>query len=214
MKWLGVVMGIRDFFRNGVLVAAGLAALVGGGCENQNDITGELIGPPGVGVETEVESREGVSVVEANEVVVVSPSGVSGGCVELIKRLEGFRSSPYFDNGQMAIGYGHCILPGEEFADVNESQATELLYGDLTWAEKVVSGNVDVALTQNQYDALCSFVYNVGSGNFEKSTLLRKLNQRDYVGAANEFIRWDGKGDLVVDGLVRRRSEEVALFRR
>jgi len=114
----------------------------------------------------------------------------------------------------MAIGYGHCILPGEEFADVNESQATELLYGDLTWAEKVVSGNVDVALTQNQYDALCSFVYNVGSGNFEKSTLLRKLNQRDYVGAANEFSRWDGKGDLVVDGLVRRRSEEVALFRR
>jgi lysozyme len=69
-----------------------------------------------------------------------------------------------------------------------------------------------VPLTQNQFDALCDFVFNVGAGNFEESTLLRKLNDGDYGGAASEFDRWVHSGQTVLPGLVRRRAAEKALF--
>jgi len=138
----------------------------------------------------------------------------SDNCVRLIKGFEKFSPVAYPDNRQVAIGYGHRILPEEEFARITENRADELLYGDLGWAEEVVSRKVKVPLSQNQYDALCSFVFNVGSGYFSGSTLLEKLNGGDYVGAANEFKRWDGKGDLVIPGLARRRVSEVALFRK
>jgi len=194
------------------LAVVGLAVLVGG-CEDSSEVTGKLIYPSGNGREVR-RVEEVVEDVRNYAEGEVKFFGVSSNCVELVKKFEGFRSEPYPDNGQVAIGYGHCILPGEKFNDMNANLATELLYGDLAWAEKVVSGNVKVSLSQNQYDALCSFVYNVGSGSFEKSTLLKKLNGGDYVGAADEFKRWDGKGDLVIGGLVKRRAEEVALFRK
>ncbi|MCY1305462.1 Lysozyme RrrD [compost metagenome] len=69
-----------------------------------------------------------------------------------------------------------------------------------------------VPLSQGQFDALASFVFNLGSGNLQCSTLLRKLNAKDYAGAADEFPRWNKAGGKVLAGLTRRRAAERALF--
>jgi lysozyme len=71
---------------------------------------------------------------------------------------------------------------------------------------------VKAPINQNQFDALVSFVYNVGAGNFAKSTLLKKLNKADYQGAGDEFLRWNRGGGKVLNGLIRRRDAERSLF--
>jgi peptidoglycan hydrolase-like protein with peptidoglycan-binding domain len=76
-----------------------------------------------------------------------------------------------------------------------------------------VRARVSVPLTQNQFDALVSFTFNVGAGAFGGSTLLKRLNAGDYAGGADEFGKWTKSGGKVFAGLVRRRTEEAALFR-
>jgi lysozyme len=71
---------------------------------------------------------------------------------------------------------------------------------------------VHVTLTQGEFDAVVDLVFNIGSGNFSGSTMLRKLNRNDLVGAANEFERWDQSGGQVVAGLLRRRKAEESIF--
>jgi GH24 family phage-related lysozyme (muramidase) len=132
--------------------------------------------------------------------------------LDLIKTAEGLRLDAYSDiAGVPTIGYGHT---GDvELGDtITSEQAAQLLADDTGWAEQAVSDNVNVPLTQDQFDALTSFTYNVGEGAFENSTLLDKLNAGDYEGAQAEFGRWihaDGKS---ADGLVNRRQDEAALF--
>jgi lysozyme len=75
-----------------------------------------------------------------------------------------------------------------------------------------VAKNIKVELSQNQIDAIASFVYNVGTGAFNKSTLLKKLNAEDFDSAANEFLRWNKVDGKVVKGLTRRREAEKELF--
>lgn len=138
----------------------------------------------------------------------------SQACVENIKHFEGFRSKPYrCPAGVPTIGYGHT--DGVRMTDpaITEAQAEELLRMDLQAFAAGVNRLVRVALTQGQFDALVSFAYNVGLGNLQRSTLLKKLNAGDYSGAAAEFGRWTKAADgQQLPGLVRRRAAERALF--
>lgn len=132
--------------------------------------------------------------------------------VNLIKEFEGFRNGAYRDSvGVWTIGYGHT--KGVKSGDyVTEQEGEEFLKNDLIIYEDYVKKYVDVPLTQTQFDALVSFTYNLGPGNLKKSTLLRKLNAKDYKGAANEFPRWNRAGGRVLRGLTRRREAEKQLF--
>lgn len=132
--------------------------------------------------------------------------------VDLIKSFEGCRLTAYQDSvGVWTIGYGHTsgVYSG---MTITEAKAEEYLKGDLVTAENAVNGKVTYSIKQNQFDALVSFTYNVGSGNFGSSTLLKKLNQGDITGAANEFDKWNKAGGQVLEGLVRRRAAEKAMF--
>lgn len=132
--------------------------------------------------------------------------------LSLIKGFEGLRLKSYQDSvGVWTIGYGHTkgVTQGDT---ITEAKADMFLREDVKDAEDCVNQNVTVSLNQNQFDALVSFVFNLGSGNFTSSTLLRKLNTEDYIGAANEFQKWVYAGGQVLGGLVRRREAETNQF--
>ncbi|MRT06985.1 glycoside hydrolase family protein [Pantoea agglomerans] len=137
---------------------------------------------------------------------------VSNNGINLIKRFEGLELKSYKDSvGILTIGYGHThavkaggVITGE--------QADAFLREDLQVAELTVNTNVKVNLTQGQFDALVSFVFNLGSGNFVKSTLIKKLNAGDYAGAADEFSKWVNAGGKKLPGLVKRRAAEREVF--
>jgi GH24 family phage-related lysozyme (muramidase) len=132
--------------------------------------------------------------------------------LNLIKRFEGLRLTAYDDGvGVWTVGFGHTkgVQPGDK---ITEEQATDFLRIDVAEASDAVARLVTVALSQNQRDALISLVYNIGSGAFEGSTLLRKLNAGDHAGAADEFTRWNKGGGRVLAGLVKRRAAERELF--
>jgi lysozyme len=132
--------------------------------------------------------------------------------IELIKEFEGVRLKAYLDSvGVPTIGYGHTkdVQMGDT---CTEEEADAWLREDIADAENCVNSAVSAALTQNEFDALCCFVFNVGCGNFRKSTLLRKLLDGDMDGAALEFRRWDKAGGQVLAGLTRRRYAEAKLF--
>ena len=135
----------------------------------------------------------------------------------LIMEFEGFRADPYVcPGGKLTVGYGHVIRQHEDpevMSGLSERDAMALLRVDVMWARKAVETRVKVALTDNQFAALVSFVYNLGPYAFKRSTLLRKLNSGDYAGASNEFRRWRMAGGKVLRGLERRRAAEAALFR-
>lgn len=132
---------------------------------------------------------------------------------DLIKRFEGFSPTAYLDSaGLSTIGYGHLIKAGEYFTSIDENEAAALLAKDTDTAVNAVKKLVSVPLTQNQYNALVSFVYNIGTGAFKDSTLLKKLNAGDYLGAAAEFMRWKYAGGQIVQGLVNRREQEKEVF--
>jgi lysozyme len=137
---------------------------------------------------------------------------ISNDGLNLIKKYEGLKLEAYLCPANVwTIGYGHTGDDVEEGMEISEEEATDLLVEDLNRFEDVVN-RVKSPLTQSMYDALVSFTYNVGGGAFLKSTLLRKLAVRDYVGAAEEFPKWNKGGGRVLNGLVRRRAEEKALF--
>ena len=136
--------------------------------------------------------------------------------VELIKTFEGFRSQSYSDVvGVWTIGYGSTRVHGNKVVPgmvCTVDEAEEYLYDELEPVAVRISDMVKVNLTQNQFDALCSFAYNLGTGALQNSTLLRKINAGDYNGAANEFAKWNQAGGKVLPGLVKRRELERQLF--
>lgn len=133
--------------------------------------------------------------------------------IALIKRFEGFSSVPYkCPAGKMTIGYGHVIQPGESFQHITEQEATELLLRDLVKYETAVSLLVKVPLTPGQFDALVSFTYNLGPSALKSSTLLKRLNEGQYEVAGDNFQRWVNVNGKPMNGLVRRRAAEWALF--
>lgn len=123
--------------------------------------------------------------------------------------------------GLPTVGVGHLLLPSEIRKwpighRITKAESRALLQKDLGRFEAAVNDLVKVPLNQNQFDALVSLAFNIGEDNFEKSTVLRRLNRKDYDGAADAFLRWNKarkNGELVVlDGLTKRRNKERALF--
>lgn len=137
---------------------------------------------------------------------------VSNNGINLVKRFEGLELKAYRDSvGILTIGYGHthAVKAGDV---ITGEQADAFLREDLQVAELTVNTNVKVKLMQGQFDALVSFVFNLGSGNFVKSTLIRKLNAGNYTGAADEFGKWVNAGGKKLPGLVKRRAAEREVF--
>lgn len=138
----------------------------------------------------------------------ISESGIS-----LIKQYEGFSSKAYrCPAGVISIGFGHTAPELTMKDTITRAKAEEVLKSDLKWAQAVVNDNVKVDLTQPQFDALCSLVYNIGQNSFEKSTLLKVLNKGDYESVPAQFSRWNKAGGKVIPGLVRRRQAESELW--
>lgn len=132
--------------------------------------------------------------------------------IELIKQFEKLRLRSYKDQGgKDTIGWGHLMLPGEPHK-ITREQADKLLRIDLGRAEKAVQDLVPVPLWQSEFDALVSFVYNVGVTAFRRSTMLRKLKALDYREASYEFGRWVFVNGVKSKGLINRRNAERALF--
>lgn len=142
------------------------------------------------------------------------PETINEAGLDLIKSFEGLKLTKYLDTaGRWTIGYGHLILPNEDFDNgITLQEADLLLSQDLKTAETGVRHYVNVDLNGNQFGALTSFTYNLGVESLETSTLLRLLNQGNYSAAADQFPRWDKDGEKVVEGLLRRREAERALF--
>lgn len=133
--------------------------------------------------------------------------------IDLLKKSEGLELRAYRDSvNVLTIGYGHTGADVSEDQEISNEEAEELLRGDLAKFEAGVSKAVKVIINDNQFSALVVFSYNVGLGNLQSSTLLRKLNLGDSAGAAEEFLRWNKAGGKVLAGLTTRRASERALF--
>lgn len=135
-----------------------------------------------------------------------------------IKGWEGFEAKEYLDAaGLPTIGYGHLIKPHESFGVITEQEASALLAKDVSSAETAVNNAVKVPITQNQFDALVSFAFNVGNGAFRTSTMLKRINAGEYAAAGYEFGRWvfitQGSKKVVSAGLVNRRTADYELYR-
>jgi len=132
--------------------------------------------------------------------------------IELLKQLEGVRLVAYLDvAGIPTIGYGHT--KNVEMDDVITLERAEaLLREDLNEAELCVERQVYFGLAPHQFDALVSLVFNIGVNAFRRSTLLKKLDKMDILGAADEFLRWNKAGGKVSKGLTKRRKIERDVF--
>jgi len=135
---------------------------------------------------------------------------------KLLQELEGFRAKAYLDTGGVwTVGYGTTKIDGkpvEAGQTATERQAQEWLEQDMAWAQTAVNKLVKVKLTQNMFDALVSFVYNIGENAFARSTLLQLLNSGQYEPASQQFDRWVYDNKKLIKGLVTRRLEEKRLF--
>ena len=147
--------------------------------------------------------------------------------LELLKEWEGFELKVYKDSANLpTIGVGHLITKSEQTsgnimiagvavkytAGLTDQQALDLLSQDVRPAEQAVNNGAKVTLSQNQFDALVSFTFNVGVGAFNGSTLLKVLNQGQYDQVPTQLRRWNKAGGKVVQGLVNRRENEVRLW--
>lgn len=147
----------------------------------------------------------------------------SKNAIELIKQCESFASKPYIcPAGKPTIGYGTTKYPTGKYVTINDnpitsSQAVSYLMSDLNSTAREIMREIKTELTQSQFDALCSFVYNLGIINFKNSTLLKKINANpDDNTIETEFKKWiyvsvDGK-KKILQGLVKRRSLEAKLY--
>lgn len=138
--------------------------------------------------------------------------------LNLIKEFEGLVLKPYKDAvGIPTIGYGNTYYEDGRKVSlsdpaITEARATELLKMVVKRYEDAINRYVQVPITQNQFDALVSFAYNVGNENVRKSTLMKLLNQKQYTAAADQFLRWNKAGGKTLKGLTRRRQAERVLF--
>jgi len=137
----------------------------------------------------------------------------SANCYKLIKHYEGCELNAYLcPSDKLTIGYGHIndVTKGEI---ITQEQADNFFLQDIINFETIVNNLVKVKLSQNQFDALVSFVFNVGRGSFETSTLLNLLNKGDYNDIPAQLLRWDkdSKGSIL-DGLEKRRKSESILW--
>jgi lysozyme len=143
---------------------------------------------------------------------------ISSNGVNFIKNFEGFRSKPYLDSvGVPTIGYGTIMYPDGtrvtmEDDAITEAQAEEYLAFEIDHKTASINNMLTETVNQNQFDALSSFTYNLGTGALHGSTLLKLVNQGNFTAAANEFVKWNHAGGVAVPGLTRRRLAEQQLF--
>ena len=130
----------------------------------------------------------------------------------LIKKFEGCELEAYrCPAGVWTIGFG-TIKDVKEGDRITKDEANHLLEEEMIEYESYINDMVDVPLEQNQFDALCSWVFNLGSKNLSESTLLRVLNDGKYEEVPQQIKRWNKAGGKVLDGLIRRREAEALLF--
>lgn len=141
--------------------------------------------------------------------------------LELIKYFEGLSLKPYLDAVNIpTIGFGNTYYPDGKKVTLQDKEITEEKAFEILEyiANKDFGSNINkvakVQLNQNQFDALVSFAYNIGNGNFNSSTLLRWLNQGNYKEASMQLLRWDKSKGIVLNGLTKRRKAEKELFDR
>ncbi len=141
--------------------------------------------------------------------------------LSVTKFLEGFREMPYNDAARFCtIAYGHLIKRSrcngnepEEFRNgISEPKGARLLMTDMERAQIAVLTMTKVPLTDGQYAALCDFVYNVGTGNFKKSSLLSVVNKQQFDRVPSQFRRWAKANGRIIKGLKIRRENEIELF--
>ena len=140
--------------------------------------------------------------------------------IALIQRWEGKRLTAYPDpatGGEpWTIGYGHTSRAGppavKRGMKITDQQATDILKADLVKFEDAVVKALTRAPTDNQMAAMVSLCFNIGPGNFAKSSVVRKFNAGDVAGAANAFLLWNKAAGKVMAGLTRRREDEKKLF--
>ena len=142
---------------------------------------------------------------------------VSSKGLELIKEFEGFSSVAYLCSAKKAtIGYGNTFwedgTPVKIGDQISKERAETLLKHVVDGFSVAVEVDIKIEVTQNQFDALVSLAYNIGLGAFKNSTLLRQLNRGNFVGASQEFLRWDKSNGKPLLGLTRRREKEKLLF--
>lgn len=136
--------------------------------------------------------------------------------IDFMHNNESCRLTAYLDTGMVwTIGWGSIRIfgnPVKKGQTITQAEADEQFLADAADTEKAVNKLVKVNLTQNQYNALVDFVYNVGISAFANSTLLKVLNKGDYVEAAKQFMRWVYDNGKEVEGLKNRRRRTRALF--
>ena len=135
---------------------------------------------------------------------------------KLTEQFEGCKLTAYPDpatgGSPWTIGYGHTGPEVHLGLTITQEQAEELLMEDVKKAAATVNTKVTTDITQEEFDALVDFVFNVGAGNFNASTLLKKVNSGDIQGAANEFLKWDMAAGKHMAGLLKRRHAEAEEF--
>ena len=132
--------------------------------------------------------------------------------IALIKKFEGCELEAYQCSAKVwTIGYGHTkdVVEG---MTISKEEAEEMLVDELHEYENYINQYVTTALSQNQFDALVSWVYNLGPANLKASTLLKVLNQGKYEDVPAQIKRWNKAGGKVLEGLIRRREAEACLF--
>ena len=139
----------------------------------------------------------------------ISPKGLL-----MIQQFEGFSPKLYAcPAGYLTIGYGHVVQSDETFVrSIDKLQAYELLRTDVQTAEKAVLRLISVPLTNGQFDALVSFVFNLGAGALQRSTLRRKVNRQEHADVPAEFQRWVYVGYKKSKGLIKRRLIEASAY--
>lgn len=135
----------------------------------------------------------------------------------IIREFEGFKDEAYLDTGGVwTIGFGTIKYPNGQRVKKGDTctreQAEQWLKNDCKWVDACLDKYVTAKPTQNQFDALASFVYNIGETAFAKSTMLTLLNQNNFTAAANQFDRWVFDNGKRITGLANRRTKEKALF--
>lgn len=144
---------------------------------------------------------------------------ISDNGIKLIQQFEGIRLTPYKDCvGLYTVGIGTLIGDGKSLPDSWNREFTleecyALLRAELAHIERGIFKYINVQLTQNQFDALCSFVYNLGLGCLQRSTLRAKLNRGNVAGALESWAKYNKAGGKVLKGLDLRRQAEIALFK-
>lgn len=137
---------------------------------------------------------------------------ISGACIAFIATHEGFVDHTYDDAaGIKTIGYGHTGADVKAGQTITRQDAQELLVKDAQKHWDGIKKYIKVPISQNEADAYTSFAYNVGVNNFKNSTLLKKLNAKDYEGACKQLLRWNRSGGKVLKGLTKRRQAEYKM---